>query len=104
MTLTASAQLKLTELRPEGNRLRVAIQGGGCSGLSYKLSWEPWTPLSPLDRVLWSGALEVVSDLRSALFLEHVELDYTEGLNGKGFEFHNPKAVRTCGCGSSFSV
>jgi iron-sulfur cluster assembly protein len=82
--------------------LRVGVKGGGCSGLSYFLSFEQ-TP-RPDDNVLEFGDVKVFLDPKSALYLKGTQLDFSDGLNGKGFTFTNPNAQRTCGCGSSFSV
>ncbi|RMD99790.1 MAG: iron-sulfur cluster insertion protein ErpA [Calditrichaeota bacterium] len=82
--------------------LRVGVQGGGCSGLSYFLTLDK--TIRPQDKVLEQHGVKLVIDAKSAMYISGTELDYTEGLMGKGFVFNNPNAVRTCGCGSSFSV
>lgn len=82
--------------------LRVGVKGGGCSGLSYFLSFES-VPRTD-DNVLEFGDIKVFLDPKSALYLKGTELDFSDGLNGKGFTFSNPNAQRTCGCGSSFGV
>lgn len=82
--------------------LRVAIQGGGCSGLSYKLDFD--NELLPNDQVFGDDEIKLVCNLKSYLYLAGTELDFSDGLNGKGFHFHNPNAQRTCGCGESFAV
>ena len=82
--------------------LRVGVQGGGCSGLSYKLEFD--SSLRDGDEVFTSGDARVVVDPKSLLFLHGLTLDYTSGLNGKGFVFDNPNAAGTCGCGQSFKV
>lgn len=93
---------KIRELR-EGNQvLRVAVVGGGCSGLSYKLSFTE-RPEEDDNVLTFDPDLVVVMDKKSALFLNDLVLDYSDGLNGTGFVFNNPNAKRTCGCGSSFS-
>ncbi|BAV08998.1 iron-sulfur cluster assembly protein [Filimonas lacunae] len=82
--------------------LRVSVVGGGCSGLSYKLDFD--NESKPGDQVFEDKGIKVVTDLKSFLYLVNTELDFSEGLNGKGFYFNNPNATRTCGCGESFSV
>lgn len=81
--------------------IRLSVKGGGCSGLTYVLDWDtkPW---NSDDKTFIVGGLMFYVDSKSALFLNGVTLDYSGGLNGKGFEFHNPKATQTCGCGMSF--
>ncbi len=82
--------------------LRVGVQGGGCSGLMYNLSFD--TELKETDKVFEDNGIKVVVDKKSFLYLVGTELEYTGGLNGKGFVFVNPNASRTCGCGESFSI
>lgn len=82
--------------------LRVGVVGGGCSGLSYKLDFDNET--KPTDQVFEDNDIKVVTDLKSFLYLVNTTLDFSDGLNGKGFYFSNPNASRTCGCGESFSV
>jgi iron-sulfur cluster assembly protein len=82
--------------------LRVGVAGGGCSGLSYKLDLD--NELKPTDQVFEDNGLKVVTDLKSFLYLVNTVLEFSDGLNGKGFFFNNPNASRTCGCGESFSV
>ena len=83
-------------------KLRMGVQGGGCSGLSYFLTLEKNT--TPNDRVLPLDGVDLVVDSKSYMYLDGTELDFTDGLSGKGFVFNNPNAVRTCGCGSSFAA
>lgn len=82
--------------------VRVGVQGGGCSGLSYKMDFD--TDLKPEDQVFEDKGVKIVVDKKSLLYLIGTELDYSGGLNGKGFAFNNPNASRTCGCGESFAV
>lgn len=82
--------------------LRVGVVGGGCSGLSYKLDFD--NEQKPMDQVFEDNGLKVVTDLKSFLYLVNTTLDFSDGLNGKGFYFSNPNASRTCGCGDSFAV
>ena len=107
ISITEKAKTKLTSFRRESNYddayfLRVGVNSGGCSGLSYKLDFD--NTVKPEDQVFDSQGLKVVCDKKSFLYLVGLELDFSDGLNGKGFEFHNPNATRTCGCGESFSV
>jgi iron-sulfur cluster assembly protein len=82
--------------------LRVGVVGGGCSGLSYKLDFD--NEPKPMDQVFEDNGVKVVTDLKSFLYLVNTTLDFSDGLNGKGFYFSNPNASRTCGCGESFAV
>ena len=82
--------------------LRVGVVGGGCSGLSYKLDFD--NESKPMDQVFEDNGVKIVTDLKSFLYLVNTTLDFSDGLNGKGFYFSNPNASRTCGCGESFSV
>ncbi|GAC1418298.1 MAG: iron-sulfur cluster assembly accessory protein [Flavisolibacter sp.] len=82
--------------------LRVSVVGGGCSGLSYKLDFD--NEQKPMDQSFEDNGIKVVTDLKSFLYLVNTMLDFSDGLNGKGFYFSNPNASRTCGCGESFAV
>ena len=82
--------------------LRVGVVGGGCSGLSYKLDFDNTT--KPMDQVFEDKGVKIVCDLKSFLYLVNTELEFSDGLNGKGFFFNNPNASRSCGCGDSFAV
>lgn len=90
------------ENHPTESFIRVGVDSGGCSGLSYKLEFDH--VMQPNDQVFEDKGLKIVVDRKSFLYLAGTELDYTGGLNGKGFVFVNPNASRTCGCGESFSV
>ncbi len=83
-------------------RLRIAVQGGGCSGLQYVLELVDGPDDS--DKVINENGIEVYIPKRAFVFLAGTVLDFSDGLNGRGFEFHNPNAKRTCGCGDSFAV
>ena len=85
-----------------GYFLRVSVVGGGCSGLSYKMDFDNQS--KPGDQVFEDKGLKVVTDMKSFLYLFNTTLEFSEGLNGKGFYFNNPNASRTCACGESFSV
>jgi len=82
--------------------LRVSVVGGGCSGLSYKMDFDK--ELKAADQVFEDNRVKVVTDLKSFLYLVNTVLDFSDGLNGKGFHFNNPNASRTCACGESFAV
>lgn len=82
--------------------LRVGVVGGGCSGLSYKMDFD--NEVKPMDQVFEDKGLKIVTDLKSFLYLVNTELEFSDGLNGKGFYFNNPNASRSCGCGESFAV
>ncbi|GAA4462565.1 iron-sulfur cluster assembly accessory protein [Nemorincola caseinilytica] len=101
------AKEKVMKLRQEAALgddyfLRVSVVGGGCSGLSYKLDFDNET--QPKDQVFEDQGVRVVTDLKSFLYLCDTTLDFSDGLNGKGFHFSNPNASRSCGCGDSFAV
>ena len=82
--------------------IRVSVVGGGCSGLSYKMDFDNESQEG--DQEFESNGYKIVCDMKSFLYLCGTELDFTDGLNGKGFQFNNPNANRTCSCGESFSV
>lgn len=81
--------------------LRVAVEGGGCSGLSYKLGFDIRTDE---DRIIESRGLEIVIDPKHLIYLNGIQIDYPDGLDARGFTFDNPNASESCGCGSSFAV
>lgn len=85
-----------------GYGLRVAVQGGGCSGFQYGLTWEK--DERPNDSILEFSGLKVFVDPMSAMYLDDVRIDYVDSLSGSGFKIDNPRATGTCGCGSSFSA
>ncbi len=82
--------------------LRVSVEGGGCSGLQYKMEFDQEE--QPGDQVIENRGIKILVNMKSLLFLVGTELDYSGGLSGKGFHFSNPNASRTCACGESFSV
>lgn len=87
---------------PDGRKgLRLAVTGGGCSGLSYKIEFGE---SKEKDNVLEFGNVKVLIDPKSVIYLKGIVLDFKDGLNGKGFVFDNPNAKNTCGCGESFSI
>ena len=95
-------ELMKSENRTLNSFIRVGVEGGGCSGLMYNLIFDD--QLKEGDQIFEDKGIKVVVDRKSFLYLVGTELDYTGGLNGKGFVFNNPNASRTCGCGESFSV
>ncbi len=95
-------QLKEAEGHSEAHNLRVAVKGGGCSGLMYDLSFDD--QISDQDDVFEDNGVKVIVDKKSLFYLLDTTLDFSDGLNGKGFQFINPNATRTCGCGESFAV
>ena len=107
MTITETAKNKILTLKSEGNMdethfVRVSVKGGGCSGLSYDLDFD--NKINPSDQIFEDKGEKIVMDMKSFLYLAGTELDFSDGLNGKGFIFNNPNASRTCGCGESFAV
>ncbi|MBA2405011.1 MAG: iron-sulfur cluster assembly accessory protein [Bdellovibrionales bacterium] len=81
--------------------LRLAVTGGGCSGLSYKIEF---SDQKDKDNVLNFNGIKILIDPKSVIYLKGIVLDFKDGLNGKGFSFDNPNAKNTCGCGESFSL
>lgn len=87
---------------PEGTKgLRLAVTGGGCSGLSYKIEF---SDKKERDNILDFSGIKILVDPKSVIYLKGIVLDFKDGLNGKGFSFDNPNAKNTCGCGESFSI
>ena len=102
---SAKEQVKIlltTENHPADSFVRVGVEGGGCSGLMYQLKFD--NAMKEGDQVFEDNGVKVVVDRKSFLYLVGTELEYSGGLNGKGFVFKNPNASRTCGCGESFSI
>ena len=87
---------------PSQDFVRVGVKSGGCSGLSYDLHFDHTT--HPDDKLFEDNDVKIVVDKKSFLYLVGTTLEYSGGLNGKGFVFNNPNANRTCGCGESFSL
>jgi len=107
ITVSEKAKTKVEHLMRDAQlddtyRLRASVAGGGCSGLSYKLDFD--NEVKPMDQEFEDRGVRVVVDMKSFLYLAGTQLDFSDGLNGKGFYFDNPNASRTCGCGESFSV
>ena len=82
--------------------VRVGVKSGGCSGLSYELNFD--SKIDEADKVFEDNNVRIIVDKKSFLYLVGTVLEYSGGLNGKGFVFNNPNAQRTCGCGESFSL
>lgn len=87
---------------PETHALRLGVKGGGCSGLTYVLAFDD--QVKEKDILLEKQGIKIVIDQKSMFYLSGTTLDFTDGLNGRGFVFNNPQATKTCGCGSSFGV
>lgn len=82
--------------------LRVGVQGGGCSGLSYVMNFD--TDVGERDQVFENDGVKIVVDDKSLMYLDGVTVDYVSNMMGSGFKFSNPNAAKSCGCGTSFSV
>jgi iron-sulfur cluster assembly accessory protein len=92
----------LTQQTPSPSGLRVAVVGGGCSGFSYHMAFD--NQVNESDNLYEFDGLKVMVDQMSEMYLDGVEIDYIETLEGAGFKFNNPNVKSTCGCGSSFNV
>jgi len=108
ITITEKAKTRIEEILQEEQYntgsyfVRVAVESGGCSGLTYKLDFDNQERQG--DQVFEDKGIKVVLDIKSFLYLAGTTLDYSDGLTGKGFNFINPNASRTCACGESFAV
>ncbi|MGB5190120.1 HesB/IscA family protein [Robiginitalea sp.] len=106
--VSESAKQKVVTLMQEegfdavNDYVRVGVKSGGCSGLSYELNFD--REIGETDKVFEDNAVRIIVDKKSFLYLVGTTLEYSGGLNGKGFVFNNPNAERTCGCGESFSL
>jgi iron-sulfur cluster assembly protein len=105
--LTDKARTEITKIMaansiPDTYGLRVGVKGGGCSGLSYSLGFDK--EARETDKLIEKEGVRIFVDPKSLFYLSGTQLDYTDGLNGKGFVFNNPNATKSCGCGSSFGV
>ena len=103
ITLSESAAKKISALleNKEEAGVRAAVQGGGCSGFTYKLLFDNQ---NDNDRVIKDQGIEIYVDAKSLLYLMGTQIDFVDELNTSGFKFVNPNAKRTCGCGESFSI
>ena len=111
ITISQNALNRILQIRSESNvsdttPLRIGVVGGGCSGLTYQLDFDKeFNPNNENnDKHFEVNGIKLIVDMRSFLYLAGTQLDYTDGLQGKGFHFNNPNASRTCSCGESFSV
>ncbi|MGK7395611.1 MAG: HesB/IscA family protein [Candidatus Cyclobacteriaceae bacterium M3_2C_046] len=107
INVSDKAKKRIVELREqeghtENHNIRVAVKGGGCSGLMYDLIFDE--SVKDEDQVFEDKGVKILVDKKSLLYLLGTTLDFSDGLNGKGFQFINPNASRTCGCGESFAV
>ena len=107
VSLTQKAADQVRKLRvdnniPDSHGLRLGVKGGGCSGLSYVLAFDEKPREN--DKIMEIHGVTVFIDPKSLFYLSGTVLDFSDGLNGKGFVFNNPQATKTCGCGSSFGV
>ncbi len=109
ITISDRAVRRIDEIRSEKGisndaLLKVGVESGGCSGLTYNLDFASDEQPGEQDQIFEKDGLKIWIDMRSFLYLAGTELDYTDGLEGQGFHFHNPNASRTCSCGESFSL
>lgn len=108
ITITENAKNRIEQIMAKENYnpadyfVRVSVDSGGCSGLTYNLEFDNTT--HEKDQFFEDKGIKICLDIKSFLYLSGTELDYTDGLSGKGFDFRNPNASRTCACGDSFSV
>jgi len=105
LTPKAAAQVlkvKSENSIPETHALRIGVKGGGCSGFTYVLGFDEHPKEN--DKIMESEGIRVYIDPKSLFYLSGTVLDFSDGLNGKGFVFNNPQATHTCGCGNSFGV
>lgn len=105
ITEKAIKQVKLIKEEnsiPDDYGLRISVKGGGCSGLTYQLGFD--VEFKDGDTVIEKNGLKLFVDGKSLFYLSGTVLDFSDGLNGRGFIFNNPNAARTCGCGESFGV
>jgi len=107
VSVTETAKKKIFSLLEEEGLginayVKVGVSSGGCSGLSYKLDFT--NDRNESDKLIEDNDVRILVDKKSLLYLAGTELDFSGGLNGKGFTFNNPNATRTCGCGESFAI
>lgn len=109
ITISENAAQRIQRIReeqqvPPDAPLRVSVVSGGCSGLTYDLEFDSKGKSAEDDKTFEDHGIKIVVDMRSFLYLAGTKLDYSEGLSGQGFHFHNPNASRSCSCGESFSL
>ncbi|MEL7834608.1 iron-sulfur cluster assembly accessory protein [Fodinibius sp. Rm-B-1B1-1] len=109
ISITERAAERIKQIREEQQigedaLLRVGVVSGGCSGLTYDLEFDTKENPDEEEQQFEDKGIRLIVDMRSFLYLSGTKLDYTDGLNGEGFHFHNPNANRTCSCGESFSI
>jgi iron-sulfur cluster assembly protein len=107
ITISEKAIKEIRKIMEENNfipdvGLRIGVKGGGCSGLTYSMGFDPESREG--DTIMEQDNIKLYVDGKSLFYLMGTELDFTDGLNGKGFVFNNPNAAKTCGCGESFGV
>ena len=106
ITISNAAKTRLLHLLDKDDKkmqfVRVGVESGGCSGLSYKLDFD--NKQNDEDELIENNGIKLLVNKKSFLYLVGTTLEFSEGLNGKGFVFNNPNASRTCGCGESFSL
>lgn len=109
ISITERAAKRIDEIRQnqqisDDMPLRVSVVSGGCSGLTYNLDFDSKQEIQESDKIFEDAGVKLVIDMKSFLYLAGTKLDFTDGLEGQGFHFFNPNAVRTCSCGESFSL
>jgi iron-sulfur cluster assembly protein len=107
ITISSKAIKEIRKIMEENNftlnvGLRIGVKGGGCSGLSYSIGFDPESREG--DSIIEQDEIKLYVDGKSLFYLMGTELDFSDGINGKGFVFNNPNAIKTCGCGESFGV
>lgn len=105
--LTEKAVQKIKEIAEKEDMtpiIRAGVKGGGCSGYTHDLFFEKEEEIKDMDHVFEFDGVRLIVDMMSLTYIEGTSIDYVDGLMGAGFKFNNPKAKRTCGCGSSFST
>ena len=108
ITVTENAAQQLKQLLEKENKpsaaIRMGVKGGGCSGLTYHLIFEENPPHPERDKVFETNGIKIIVDKKSYIYLNLTQLDYTSTLMGSGFQFNNPNAKKSCGCGVSFTA
>ena len=108
ITVTENAAQQLKQLLEKENKpdaaIRMGVKGGGCSGLTYHLAFEENPPHPERDKVFETNGIKIIVDKKSYIYLNMTQLEYTSTLTGSGFQFNNPNAKKSCGCGVSFSA